>query len=89
MTLTVDEHGAIRLPAELLCRLGARAGTQLEVEPDERGILVRTVPSTQPIPLSKLMEKAIADLPPGVVAQWPTDGADEHDHYIYGTPKRR
>ena len=27
------------------------------------------------------------DLPEEVLAQLPSDGAVEHDHYIYGTPK--
>ena len=37
------------------------------------------------------MEKIIARanaLPEEIVSQWPTDGASQHDHYIYGTPKR-
>lgn len=28
------------------------------------------------------------DAPPEELAQPPTDGASQHDHYIYGTPKR-
>jgi hypothetical protein len=28
------------------------------------------------------------DIPEDVLAQLPTDGAEQHDHYIYGTPKR-
>jgi predicted DNA-binding antitoxin AbrB/MazE fold protein len=27
-------------------------------------------------------------VPEEVVSQWPRDGASQHDHYIYGTPKR-
>jgi len=27
-------------------------------------------------------------LPHEVVAAWPTDGASQHDHYLYGKPKR-
>ena len=29
-----------------------------------------------------------ADMPDEVRAKLPSDGADQHDHYIYGTPKR-
>jgi hypothetical protein len=40
--------------------------------------------------------KAAADIvlfhmrqvPPKMMAAMPTDGASQHDHYIYGTPKR-
>jgi hypothetical protein len=28
------------------------------------------------------------NLPPEELAKLPTDGAEQHDHYIYGTPKR-
>ena len=28
------------------------------------------------------------DLPPEVVQQLPPEGAAQHDHYLYGTPKR-
>ena len=27
-------------------------------------------------------------VPEEIVSQWPRDGASQHDHYIYGTPKR-
>ncbi|HUK89628.1 MAG TPA: hypothetical protein VLZ81_04445 [Blastocatellia bacterium] len=29
-----------------------------------------------------------ADLPDEAWADVPVDGADQHDHYLYGTPKR-
>jgi hypothetical protein len=28
------------------------------------------------------------DVPPEVMAKMPEDGASQHDHYIYGWPKR-
>ena len=28
------------------------------------------------------------DLPEQVLDSWPTDGASQHDHYLYGSPKR-
>ena len=30
----------------------------------------------------------VAALPPEVVESWPADGAAQHDHYLYGSPKR-
>jgi hypothetical protein len=30
----------------------------------------------------------LADLPPEELDRLPVDGAAQHDHYIYGTPKR-
>ena len=29
------------------------------------------------------------ELPEQVLDSWPTDGASQHDHYLYGSPKRR
>ena len=36
----------------------------------------------------ELFEDAAENLPEEVVAQLPTDGAAQIDHYLYGTPKR-
>jgi len=37
-------------------------------------------------PLEKLA-KALSQLEPN--PDWPADGAAQHDHYLYGTPKRK
>jgi len=36
-------------------------------------------------PLMRLL-KTLSDLPPN--PDWPADGAAQHDHYLYGVPKR-
>ncbi|MDX2239983.1 MAG: hypothetical protein NW224_04790 [Leptolyngbyaceae cyanobacterium bins.302] len=38
--------------------------------------------------LVALAERFAAEMTPEEIAQLPADGALEHDHYIYGTPKR-
>jgi hypothetical protein len=38
--------------------------------------------------LLAMAERFAAELTEEELAQLPTDGALEHDHYIYGTPKR-
>ena len=38
--------------------------------------------------LSAILGEIWADMPDEVRAKLPSDGADQHDHYIYGTPKR-
>jgi len=46
-----------------------------------------TVEPVQP----SLAERIVAlarELPPEVLDSWPTDGASQHDHYLYGAPKR-
>jgi hypothetical protein len=33
------------------------------------------------------IEELTADIPPEVLNTLPTDSAEQHDHYLYGTPK--
>ena len=44
------------------------------------------VPSEKSV-WQKISEHA-ADVPDEVWEQIPTDGAEQHDHYLYGSPKR-
>ena len=46
-----------------------------------------TVEAGQPSLAQRIVALA-HDLPPEVVDAWPTDGASQHDHYLYGAPKR-
>jgi hypothetical protein len=39
-------------------------------------------------PISQIIADIMKDAPPEELAKLPTDGASEHDHYIYGWPKR-
>jgi hypothetical protein len=39
-------------------------------------------------PISEVIAEIMADVPPDVLARLPKDGASQHDHYIYGWPKR-
>jgi hypothetical protein len=39
-------------------------------------------------PISEVIAEIMADVPPEILAQLPNDGASQHDHYIYGWPKR-
>jgi Arc/MetJ-type ribon-helix-helix transcriptional regulator len=41
------------------------------------------------LPIWEQFEQAGLTLPESVLAALPSDGASEHDHYIYGTPKHR
>jgi hypothetical protein len=38
--------------------------------------------------ISEVIAEIMADTPPEELAKLPADGASEHDHYIYGWPKR-
>jgi hypothetical protein len=38
--------------------------------------------------ISEVIRDRMRNIPPEVWAQLPTDGASEHDRYIYGLPKK-
>jgi hypothetical protein len=41
-----------------------------------------------PRPIWEMVEELLKDIPDEDIARMPTDGSEQHDHYIYGTPKR-
>jgi plasmid stability protein len=38
--------------------------------------------------ISEVIRENMSKVPPEILARMPKDGASEHDHYIYGWPKR-
>lgn len=38
--------------------------------------------------LGEKIKEIVADIPDEVWEKIPNDGSEQHDHYIYGTPKR-
>ena len=44
--------------------------------------------ATQRKPIWEAIEENMSDVPPEEFARLPKDGASEHDHYLYGHPKR-
>ena len=39
-------------------------------------------------PIWEVLTERMKNLPPEVFERLPKDGASEHDHYLYGSPKR-
>ena len=48
---------------------------------------VSAKPSRKPI--WEQIQDLMRDVPPEELAKLPHDGAEEHDHYLYGSPKRK
>ena len=93
MTITIDaiyENGVLR-PLQPLV-LKEREQVRVTVEPRvERVAEVETGEAAYESAQPSLGERIAAlarDLPPDVIDSLPDDGASQHDHYIYGTPKR-
>lgn len=84
MTLTID------LPDEDVAMLNAKASAVgLSAEQCAQQILKQALESSVSRPsLPVRIRKLWADVPDEVRAKLPDDGASQHDHYIYGTPKR-
>jgi predicted DNA-binding antitoxin AbrB/MazE fold protein len=90
MSITIDatyEDGVLK-PAQPL-PLHEHEKVRVTVEPT---VVVADVQQPQPDETGlSLIERIIARgkaLPEEVLARLPRDGASQHDHYIYGTPKR-
>lgn len=79
-----DATGAVTLPAELCREAGVAPGAELVAE-------VRLGQIVLGPPGPTLAERIVArarSLPPGALDSLPNDLAAQHDHYLYGTPKR-
>jgi plasmid stability protein len=84
MTLTIE------LPEEQTVALTAKARAQgVSAEQCAQQLLKQALASAAARgPLSARIREIWADMPDEVRAKLPVHGADEHDHYIYGVPKR-
>ena len=82
--IKADANGAVTLPAELCRAAGVVPGADLVAEVQAGRIVVG---SKQP-PIWEQIIALTADAPLEELAKPPIDGASQHDHYLYGTPKR-
>jgi hypothetical protein len=83
MTLTIE------LPAEQVDALSVKATAEgLSIEQCAGQLLRRVLEEAAKPPLSERIRGIWADMPEAVRARLPADGASQHDHYIYGVPKR-
>ena len=83
-TLRLDPAGSLTLPAELLSRAGLKPGSELVAEVEAGRVIL----STARPPIWERIAALGAQIPPEELDKLPTDGASQHDHYLYGTPKR-
>ena len=82
--IRADTNGAVTLPVHLCREAGVGPGAELVAEVrDGRIILGPAAPSLA----ERIVARARA-LPQETLDRLPADGASQHDHYVYGTPKR-
>ena len=90
--MTIEIH---RPELEALLMERMKAGAFQNVE-DVIMQALETAPVPEPKPNATRPLQTAADIvlshmrkvPPEIMATMPTDGASQHDHYIYGWPKR-
>lgn len=82
--IKADAAGAVTLPAEM-CRT-AGVGPGSDCVADVQGGRIVVAPA-RPTLAERIVARASA-LPPDALDALPEDLASQHDHYLYGTPKR-
>ncbi len=80
----------IELPDEQAAALKARAAREgLTLEAWFMRLADEASPAEQPLQTAAdIVVGRMRNVPPDVMAAMPEDGASQHDHYIYGWPKR-
>ena len=58
-----------------------------EVVAREAGAAIQSISQTRRH-IGDVIRERMSKVPPGIMAAMPKDGASQHDHYIYGFPKR-
>jgi len=90
MAITIDatyEDGVLKPERPLALREHEKV--RVTVEPQVEIAEPQDVQEPTQEPIWEQILALTRDLPPEVFDGLPTDGASQHDHYIYGTPKRR
>jgi antitoxin component of MazEF toxin-antitoxin module len=82
--MKADVSGAVTIPAELCRAAGIAAGGEVVAEVQDGQIVLQRVRR----PIWEEILDLVKDIPPKEFDKLPSDGASQHDHYIYGTPKR-
>ena len=90
--MTIEIHRP-ELEALLMERMKAGAFQNVE-DVITQALETAPIPESQPPAsqprqsIARFIVESMKDVPPEIMATMPTDGASQHDHYIYGWPKR-
>jgi len=80
----------IELPDEQAAVLKAKAAAEgLSLEAWLQKLAEQERPASHPHRhIADVILENMQDVPPEIMARMPEDGASQHDHYIYGWPKK-
>jgi hypothetical protein len=83
LTITLSDQQVTALQAK------AEAEGLSSVEAWIEKLAEQQPPVSRPLQhIADFIVESMKDVPPEIMATMPTDGASQHDHYIYGWPKR-
>jgi antitoxin component of MazEF toxin-antitoxin module len=82
--IKLDANGALNLPAELCKAAGLAPGMDAVAEVEAGRIVLEPA---RPSLAERIVARASV-LPKDALSSLPDDLAAQHDHYLYGTPKR-
>ena len=84
LTLKLSDEQATTLQAKAAAEgLSLEAWIEKFAEP-----IAPNPPVARPLQTAaQIILDSMKDVPPEIMATMPTDGASQHDHYIYGWPK--
>jgi len=80
----------IELPDEQAAALKEKAAAEgLSLEAWLQKLAEQERPASRPLRhIADVILEHMRDVPPEIMAQMPKDGASQHDHYLYGWPKK-
>ena len=84
MIVKADASGAVTVPAELCRAAGVAPEAELVAEVQTGRIVLEAAR----LPIWERIAALTADAPADELQKPPTDGASQHDHYLYDIPKR-
>jgi len=82
-----DEH-ATKLTAKAAARGLSLEGWLKQLAEDGEEVSVAAGEGGPRRHIADVIRESMQDIPREVMASMPADGASQHDHYIYGWPKR-
>jgi antitoxin component of MazEF toxin-antitoxin module len=82
--IKADASGSVTLPANICKAAGVEPGGELLVEVEPGRVVLGPARPT----LAERIAALTADATHEELDRVPVDGASQHDHYLYGTPKR-
>ena len=93
MTITTEatyENGVLKPSQPLALEENEKVWVTVEQRSETRGEAAVGDPLAEAarVPIWERIAVSTADAPAEELAKPPTDGASQHDHYLYGTPKR-